>query len=63
MKFLLLIHLSLSAAGIVLLEESHVNDIVNNHEHDIDENVVNVKVNQVLPRHQCRRALRNIQVL
>lgn len=58
MKFLLLINLlvSLCAAGVVVLEESN-NDIEN-------KNLVknfNVKVNQILPRHQCRRALRNIE--
>ena len=59
MKFLLLINLlvSLCAAGVVVLEESN-NDIKN-------ENLVKsfrVKVNQIVPRHQCRRALRNIEV-
>ena len=59
MKFLLLINLlvSLCAAGIVVHEESD-NYIEN-------ENLVRkvrVRVNQIVPRHQCRRALRNIEV-
>lgn len=58
MKFLLLINLlvSLCATGLVFHEESD-NDIEN-------ENLVQkvrVRVNQIVPRHQCRRALRNIE--
>ena len=60
MKFLLLINLlvSLCAGRIVVLEESN-ND--NSETHKLGE-IFNIKVNQILPRHQCRRALRNIEV-
>ena len=59
MKFLLLINLlvSLCAAGVVVLEESN-KDI----ETEKLGEIFNIKVNQILPRHQCRRALRNIEV-
>ena len=29
---------------------------------DIYDNVVSVRIDQSLPRHQCRRAIRNLQV-
>ena len=57
MEFLLLINLlvSLCTAGVVVREES--NYVVE------EAKVLNIKVNQILPRHQCRRALRNLEVI
>ena len=59
MKYLLLINLlvSLCAAGIAVREELN-----NNVKNENLVEIVRVRVNQIVPRHQCRRALRNIEV-
>ena len=48
--------------ALIAVVSGKILSLQDNKEQDVGQNVINVKIGQILPRHQCRRAIRNLQV-